>query len=177
MSLGTNDIQTSCPLLFAQDGILLKVIWDAASVFWCLFIISPATCPFGIYTWLHRRQSLTLCSLTLVSVMTEHILLQWACNRHLFIVELPYATRQTGNTEPGDLLHLRQGLLLDHSGREGVSSKIIFESPGLRKQELRLLFGYWFLHCGYYFNGSPALRSFIRVDVGEPTSHSCSITG
>ena len=50
-------------------------------------------------------------------------------------VELPNATRQTGNTEPGDLLHLRQGLLLDHSGIEGVSSKIIIESSGLRKQE------------------------------------------
>ena len=27
----------------------------------------------------------------------------------------------------GILLHLRQGVLLDHSGREGVSSRIIFE--------------------------------------------------
>ena len=36
------------------------------------------------------------------------------------MVELPHATRQAGKTEPGDLLHLRQGLLLDHSGMEGV---------------------------------------------------------
>ena len=32
-------------------------------------------------------------SLTLVSVTTKHILLQWACNRHLSMVELPNATR------------------------------------------------------------------------------------
>ena len=51
------------------------------------------------------------------------------------MVELPHATRQAGKTEPGDLLHLRQGLLLDHSGMEGVSSRITFESSGLRKQE------------------------------------------
>ena len=81
-------------------------------------------------------------------------------------------------TGSGDLLHLRQGLLLDHSGMEGVSSRIIFESSGLRKQELRPFFGFWYLHCGYYYlNGSPALRSFIYVDVGEPTSHPCSMTG
>jgi len=45
-----------------------------------------------------------------------------------------YATGQTGKTAPGDLLHLRQGLLLDHSGMERVSSRIILESSGLRKQ-------------------------------------------
>jgi len=50
-------------------------------------------------------------------------------------VELPNATGQTGTTEPGDLVHLRQGLLLDHSGTEGVSSRITFESSGLLKQE------------------------------------------
>ena len=67
-----------------------------------------------------------------VSVTTKHILLQWACNRHLSMVELPHATRQAGKTEPGVLL---QGLLLDHSGMEGVFSRITFESSGLRKQE------------------------------------------
>jgi len=51
------------------------------------------------------------------------------------MVEPPNATGQTGKAEPGDLLYLRQGLLLDHSGMEGVSSRIIFESSGLRKQE------------------------------------------
>ena len=64
------------------------------------------------------------------------------------MVELPNATRQTWKTEPGDLLHLRQGLLLDHSGMEGVSSRIIFESSGLRKQEHQPFFGFWYLHCG-----------------------------
>ena len=44
----------------------------------------------------------------------------------LSMVELPDATGKTGKTESGDLLHLRQGLLLDHSGMEGVSSRIIF---------------------------------------------------
>ena len=62
-------------------------------------------------------------------------MIQWACNRHPSMVELPNATIQTGKTEPGDLLHLRQGLLLDHSGMEGLSSRILFESSGLRKQE------------------------------------------
>ena len=79
---------------------------------------------------------------TLVSVTTKHILLQWACNRHLSMVELPNATRQTGKTEPGDL----QGLLLDHSGMEGLSSRIIFESSGLRKQESRPFFGFALWH-------------------------------
>ena len=61
---------------------------------------------------------------------------------------------------------------------EGASSRIIFESPGSLKQEQRPFFGFWDLHCGYYYlNGSPALRSFIYVDVGEPTSHPCSMTG
>ena len=53
----------------------------------------------------------------------------------LSMVELPHAARQAGKTEPGDLLHHRQGLLLDHSGKKGVSSRITFESSGLWKQE------------------------------------------
>ena len=64
-----------------------------------------------------------------------YILLQWACNRHLSMVELPHAASRAGKTEPGDLLHHRQGLLLDHSGKKGVSSRITFESSGLWKQE------------------------------------------
>ena len=61
---------------------------------------------------------------------------------------------------------------------EGVSSRIIFESSGALKQEQRPFFVCWYLYCGnYYLNGSPALRSFIYVDVGEPTSHPCSMTG
>ena len=51
------------------------------------------------------------------------------------MVELPHATRQAWNTEPGVLLPLRQGLLLYHSRMEGVFSMITFESSGLRKQE------------------------------------------
>jgi len=74
-------------------------------------------------------------SLTLVPVTTKHISLQWVTSRHLFIVDLPNAARQTGKTEPVDLLHFRQDLLLDHSGMEGVSFRIIFNSSGLWKQE------------------------------------------
>ena len=137
MSLGTHDIQTSYPLLtLHRMEYCFKVgMGCCIGLFGAYSLIPPATCPCGIYTWLHWRQSRTPGSLTLVSVTTKHKLLQWACNRHLSMVELPNATRQTGKTEPGDLLHLRQGLLLDHSGMEGVSSRIIFESSGLRKQE------------------------------------------
>ena len=81
--------------------------------------------------------------------LKKNISLQWACNKHLSMVELPNATVQTGKTAPGNFLHLRQGLLLDHSGMEGVSSRIIFESSGLRKQGSRPFFGFWFLHGGY----------------------------
>jgi len=42
------------------------------------------------------------------------------------MVGLHNATGQSGKTEPVYLLHLRQGLLLDHSGMEGVSSRILF---------------------------------------------------
>ena len=137
MSLGTHDAQTSYPLpTLAQDGILLKVGMGCfIGLFGAYSLIPPTTCPCGTYTCLHWRQSRTPGSLTLVSVTTKHISLQWACNKHLSMVELPNATGQTGKTAPGDLLHLRQGLLLDHSGMEGVSSRIIFESYGLRKQE------------------------------------------
>ena len=98
---------------FAQDGILLEVGMECCiGLFDAYSPIPPTTGPGGIYTWLHWRQSRTPDSLTLVSVTTKQILLQWACNRHLSMVELPIATRQTGKTEPGDLLHLRQGLHL-----------------------------------------------------------------
>ena len=63
-----------------------------------------------------------------MSVTTKHTSLHWACNRHLLVVGLPDARGQTGNTEPGDIFWLRQGLLLGYSGTEGVSPKIILES-------------------------------------------------
>ena len=98
-------------------------------------------------------------SLTLVSVTTKHTLLHWACNRHLPMVGLSNATGQAG-----DFFHLRQGLLPGHSGMEGASSRIIFESSGSLKQEQRPFFVFWYLYCGnYYLNGTPALRSFIYV--------------
>ena len=96
--------------------------------------------PIHVYMWCQSR---TPGSVTLVSVTTKHISLQWACNRHLSLVELPNATGQTGTTAPGHLLHLRQGLLLDHSGMEGASSRIIFESSGLT--EAGFMTFLWFL--------------------------------
>ena len=121
---------------FAQDGKLLQVgIGGCIGLFGGYSLIPPTTCPCGNYTWRQWRLSRTSGSLTLVSVTTKHILLQWACNRHLSMVELPHATRQAGKTEPGVLLHLRQGLLFDHSGMEGVFSRITYESSGLQKQE------------------------------------------
>ena len=98
MSLGTHDAQTSYPLpTLAQDGILLKVGMGCfIGLFGAYSLIPPTTCPCGTYTCLHWRQSRTPSSLTLVSVTTQHISLQWACNKHLSMVELPNATGQTG---------------------------------------------------------------------------------
>ena len=76
------------------------------------------------------------------------------------MVELPNATGQTGETAPGDLLHLRQGILLDHSGMGGASSRIIFESSGLRKQVSRPFFGFWFLHSGLLSHWFSCLAQF-----------------
>ena len=78
-------------------------------------------------------------------------------------------------TQPGVLLHLRQGLLLDHSEMKEFlpGSPLSHLDYGSRNKDL--FFGFWHVHCGYYYlNGTPALRSFIYVDVGEPTSHPCS---
>ena len=174
LSLGTHDAQTSCLLpKLSQIGIVLKVGMGGFICVPCAYSLIPQTTEsLGFYTCLHWRQSRTPGSLTLVSVTTKHTSLHWACNRHLPMVGLPNATGQAGKPKPGDFFHLRQGLLPDHSGMEGVSSRIIFESSGSLKQEQRPFFDFWYLYCGnYYLNGSPALRSFIYVDVGEPTSH------
>ena len=96
------------------------------------------------------------------------------------MVGLPAVTGQAGKTEPGEFFHLHQGLLPGHSGMEGVSSRIIFEPSGSKKQKQRpFIFCFWCLYCGNYcsINGTPALSSFIYVDVGEPTPHPCSMTG
>ena len=47
---------------------------------------------------------------------------------------------------------------------------------GSRNKDLSLVSGMCIVDY-YYLNGTPALRSFIYVDVGEPTSHPCSMTG
>ena len=131
----------------------------------CAYPFTPQTTEsLGFLSMSHWRQSRTPGSLTLVSVTTKHKSLHWACDRHLPMVGLPTI---------GDFFHLRQGLF---SGMEGVSSRIIFEPSGSKKQEQRPFIFFW---CGNYLsiNGTPALRSFIYVDVGEPTPHPCSMTG
>ena len=49
------------------------------------------------------------------------------CNRHLAYSGSTSCYKRCWATLPGIPLHLRQGVLLGHSGREGVSSRIIFE--------------------------------------------------
>ena len=66
----------------------------------------------------------------------------------------------------------RQGLLPSHSGRKWVSSRILFE-PSWSKKQVTTSLDYG----NYVSHETPALRSFIYVDVGEPTSHPCSLTG
>ena len=65
------------------------------------------------------------------------------------MAELPHVTKQAGKTEPRVLLHFRQGLLLDHSGMQGVSSRITFESSALQKQAKTFL---WFVGMGIVAN-------------------------
>ena len=87
---------------FAQDGILLQVgMGGCIGLFGAYSLTPPTTCPCGKFTWWHWRLLRTPSSLTLVSETTKHISLQWACNRHLSMVELPHAARQAGKTEPG----------------------------------------------------------------------------
>ena len=98
LSVGTNDARISYLLpTLAQDGILLKVGMGCfiASLVLIHSYHRPhvLVAPIHVYMW---RQSRTPGSLTLVSVTTKHISLQWACNRHLSMVELPNATGQTG---------------------------------------------------------------------------------
>ena len=71
-------------------------------------------------------------------------------------------------TVPGILLRLRQGVLFDHSGREGGSSRNEAGSKTFA----------WFRVCAlwlYYLSGTSTLCSFIYEDVGEPTSHPYSL--
>ena len=92
-------------------------------------------------------------------------------------VELPNTTGQTG-TSKLVISFIFARVYFDHSGMEGASSRITVESSGSLKQDNDLSFGFWDLHYGYYYlNGSTTLRSLIYVDVGEPTSHPCSMTG
>ena len=97
-------------------------------------LIPPTTCPCGISMF------------TLASVADPRLFDPRVGDYKTYIttmgmqqtpghVELPNATGQTGKTEPGDLFHLRQGLLLERSGMEGLSSRITFESSGSLKQE------------------------------------------
>ena len=147
---------------FAQDGILLQVgMGGCIGLFGAYSLIPPTACPCGKFTWWHWRLLRTPGSLTLVSETTKHILLQWACNRHLSMVEVPHAARQAGKTEPGDLLHHRQGLLLDHSGKKGVSSRITFESSG-PYMEAGITTFIWFLVCALWLLLSQWLSCLVQ---------------
>ena len=137
LSLGTHDAQTSYPLpTLAQDGILLKVGMGCfIGLFGAYSLIPPTTCPCGTYTCLHWRQSRTPGSLNLVSVTTKHISLQWACNKHLSMVELMLQDRLGKQHLVISFIFVGVYYLTTVEGMEGVSSRIIFESSGLRKQE------------------------------------------
>ena len=108
-------------------------VWGDISAIWCFF-----THTADYRSWWHLS---TLASVADPRLFDPRVsddntrITTMGMQQTSVLVELPNATGQTGKTEPGDLFHLRQGLLLDHSGTEGVSSRITFESSGLLKQE------------------------------------------
>ena len=61
---------------------------------------------------------------------------------------------------------------------EWVSSRTLFEPSGSKDVGTMTFIHFWCLYCGNYISiaGTPTLRSFIHVDVGEPTRHPCSMT-
>ena len=150
-----------------------------------------------IYACLHWCESRTPGSLPLVSVTTKHTSLHWACNRHWLVVELPDAIGQTGNTEPGDIFWLRQGLLWlqwnrrsffqDHLGVIGISlsqhqghylTTVTCKEalPGLPMTqfypEAGILTPLWLLSREswlYLSYCTYTLSCFIYEDVGKPT--------
>ena len=73
---------------------------------------------------------------------------------------LPHAARQAGKAEPGDLLHHCQGLLLDHSGKKGVSSRITFES--IWTMEAGITTFIWFLVCSLWLLLSQWLSCLVQ---------------
>ena len=67
---------------WCTKGILLQVGMGCfIGLFGAYSLIPPTTCPCGTCTCLHWSQSRTPGSLTLGSVTTKHISLQWACNK------------------------------------------------------------------------------------------------
>ena len=162
-----------------MDGILLQVgMGGFIGLVGSSSLIPLTTCPSGTYTCLHVA-SVAASWLFDPRVGYDKTYITPMGMQH---ISVHGRTTQCNGTDweyctwwsPS----LRQGLLLDHSGMEGASSRIIFEPSGLRKQDSQPLFGFWYWQCGYYYhNGSLALRSFICVDVGKPTSHPCSTTG
>ena len=127
----------------------------------------------------HWRQSRTPGSLTLVSVTTKHKSLHWARNRHLPMVGLPTVTGQAVEKRTWRISFICQGLLLGHSGMNWVSSRTLFVPSGKRQEQHLVSILVLILYCGNYISitGTPALRSLIHVDVGEPTRYPCSMTG
>ena len=128
----------------------------------------------------HWRQSRTPNSLRLVPVTTKHKSLHGACNRHLPIVGQHTAPSQAAENRTWWFLSSLSGST-PWPQWNGMS---FFQDPLWalllqrgRKQWPFIYF--WCLYCGNYISitGTPALRSFIYVDVGEPTRHPCSMTG
>ena len=100
---------------------------------------------------------------------TKHKSLHWACNRHLPMVGLPTVTGQAG----------KQNLVISVTSSGFTpwpqwKRKSFFQDPlhlGLRSRNNDLSYFSGVGFCGNYLklNGTPALRSFIYLDVGEPT--------
>ena len=173
LSLGTHDAQTSCLLpKLSHDGILLKVgMGGFICVPYALSFIPQTTESLGL-----------LYMFTLESVADPRLFDPRVCDYKTYITTL--GMQQTFAHDMSGWENRTWWFLSSSSGftpwpqwNEGVSSRIIFESSGSLKQKQRPFFAFWYLYCGnYYLNGTPALRSLIYVDVGEPTLHPCSMT-
>ena len=79
--------------------------------------------------------------------------------------------QQAGKTERGILLRCRQGLLLDHSGMQGGSSWITFESivPRTRHKDLSLVSGMGIVAIPIPIVPLPCAASSTRTWVNQQT--------
>ena len=135
LSLGTHDAHTSCILLeLSQDGILLKVGMGGS-------ICVPCAHPFIPQT----TESLGfLYMFTLASFADPRLFDPRVCDDKTYITTLgmrqTFAHGRTAYCYWSGWENRTWGLLPGHSGMEGVSSRIVFESSGSLKLELRPFF-------------------------------------